>query len=460
MRGTLITEICLNIYCAAMPRRLNQKAYKILVAEINKAAARDKIVGEICQKTALKRLKQLNTTSGKPVTESELKYLIGDLFTDFDDLAIKKAVRVNLPPSAFWYLPKIILGLGGLTGLIWVLNLPYPMIRRPVAKTAPIILLPSYLQMDHNYRKAIANVEQADQLVNRATSLADLKLGQEKVNQAQQNLASLPVWFLGYEPQRYGTFMRFGWKFTLDEFEAARAKVGRMDAKIFQEINAYSKLEQAQQDIQRAKQNYQQAEDAQVKQQAIIAWQGGIDRLNQLPANTLAKAKANASYEAYLRDFRQISGLIAGNNRTNKIIAVAQQFHNQAMNNCPDTPHSANRWQECINLLGKAVDILERVPLEDAGYLETQTRLANYEAKLGSMRISQQEERDSQRAYDLAQRMITNLPKSVNQYNRERTAKDILNIVNQLKKVKSQTTVYTDAISMMNFANKKLKQLR
>ena len=76
------------------------------------------------------------------------------------------------------------------------------------------------------------------------------------------------------------------------------------------------------------------------------------------------------------------------------------------------------------------------------------------------MRISQQEERDSQRAYDLAQRMITNLPKSVNQYNRERTAKDILNIVNQLKKVKSQTTVYTDAISMMNFANKKLKQLR
>lgn len=101
------------------------------------------------------------------------------------------------------------------------------MIRRPVAKTAPILLLPSYLKMDRNYRGAIAKVEQADQLVNRATSSADLKLGQEKVNQAQKHLDALPVWFLGYEPKMYWTMFSFGWKFTLDEFEAARAKIGR-----------------------------------------------------------------------------------------------------------------------------------------------------------------------------------------------------------------------------------------
>ncbi len=97
-------------------------------------------------------------------------------------------------------------GLGGLAGLIWLLNLPYPMIRRPVAKTAPILLLPSYLSMDSNYRQAIAKVEQSDQLVNQATSLADLKLGQEKVIQAQKHLDALPVWFLGYEPRMYQTF--------------------------------------------------------------------------------------------------------------------------------------------------------------------------------------------------------------------------------------------------------------
>lgn len=100
------------------------------------------------------------------------------------------------------------------------------------------------------------------------------------------------------------------------------------------------------------------------------------------------------------------------------------------------------------------------MPLEDASYLETQTLLANYEAELGEMRIRQQEEQESEQAYNLAQRMITNLPKSIAPHNRDRTARDILTIINQLEKVKSQTTVYDDAVAMMDFANQKLKQLR
>ena len=169
-----------------MPVRLNRKAYKILVAEVIKAAEKDKVAGDISRQIALRRLKSLNSTKSKLVTEAELKYLISDLFPDFNPEAIAKAIRVNRPPSKLWLIPKLAIVLGGLTGLIWILNLPYPMIRRPVAKTAPIILLPSYVKMDRNYREAIANVEQADQLVNQATSLEDLKLGQEKVNQAQK----------------------------------------------------------------------------------------------------------------------------------------------------------------------------------------------------------------------------------------------------------------------------------
>jgi len=314
--------------------------------------------------------------------------------------------------------------------------------------------------MDRNYRGAIAKVEQADQLVNQATSLEDLQLGQEKVNQAQKNLDALPVWFLGYEPQMYRTFFSFVWKFTFDEFQAASLRVGRMDAKIFQEINAYNKLETARSQISQAKQNYQQAKDTTSKQQAIAAWQAGIDKLNQLPDRTVAREQAKDSYEAYIRDFRQISGLVAGNNRTNKVIAVARQFQSKAANGCAYPPHSVNRWQECANLLNRAINILEKVSLEDDGYLETQTLLATYEAELSEMRIRQQEESSSQRAYDLAQQMIADLPKSIDEYNRNRTGKDILRIINQLEKVKPNTTVHDDAIVMMNFANKKLKQLR
>ncbi len=94
--------------------------------------------------------------------------------------------------------------------------------------------------MDYHYRQAIAKVEQADQLVNSATSPADLTLGEVKVIEAQKHLDNLPVWFLGYWPQY--TFW-FGWQFTLDEFKSARANVGRMVAKVFQEKNAQTQRE-------------------------------------------------------------------------------------------------------------------------------------------------------------------------------------------------------------------------
>ena len=443
-----------------MPVRLNNKAYRILEAEINKAAAKDAIAGEVSRKIALKRLKALNSQKGQPVTEAELKTLIGDLFTEFDSQVIKKAVRANRSPSPLWLIPNLALGLGGLAGLIWLLNLPYPMIRRPVARTAPILLLPSYLSMDHNYREAIANVEQADQLVNQATSLADIKLGEEKVTQAQKHLDALPVWFLGYEPQAYGTFFNFGWKFTLDEFEAARAKIGRMEARVFQEKNAFTQWEQAQKAIQQAKQSYQQAQDTTAKQTAIAAWQAGIDQLNQIPPGTLAKQQANASSEAYLRDFKQVSGLVAGNDRTNNTVAVAQQFHSQTSTSCPaNTPQSTAQWEECANLLGKATSLLGKVPANDPGYVESQNLLATYETQLGQIRIRKQEEESSQKAYKNAQDMIANLPQSVNESNRDSTSNQILAIINQLGQVKPQTTVYEDAQSMINFAENKKKEL-
>ena len=443
-----------------MPVRLNHKAYKIIAAEIAKAAAKDKYAGEVSRKIALKRLKYLSSTKGELVTEAELKSLIGDLFPDFNPKTLKKAIKANSHASKLWLIPKIAIGLGGLGGFVWLLNLPYPMIRRPVAKTAPFILLPSYLKMDRNYRSAIAKVEQTDRLVNQATSLADLELGKEKVIQAQKNLDALPVWFLGYEPQMYRTFFSFGWKFTFDEFQTARIKIGRMDAKIFQEINGFKKLEQAQQEIQQAKQDYQQFEDISNKQKAIAAWQAGIDKLNQLPQGTVAKKKADTAYEAYIRDFRQVSGLIVGNDRTNKIIAVAQQFHAKANGICSQNFHSAQRWQQCINLLNKAIAVLEKIPLENAGYLKTQTLVATYEAELGEMRIRQQEEQDSQKAYEYALKMIVNLPKSVDRHNRARTAREILTIINRLEQVRPQTTVYTDSLATIGFARKKLKQLQ
>ena len=78
-----------------MSLRLNKKAYKIIAAEIQKAAAKDNIAGDVSRKIAIKRLKQLNKTKGTPATEAELRAEIADLFPNFNQKVLKKAIRAN-----------------------------------------------------------------------------------------------------------------------------------------------------------------------------------------------------------------------------------------------------------------------------------------------------------------------------------------------------------------------------
>ena len=261
--------------------RLNQKAYQILREEIQKIGGKDPM-SKLQNKMILEELKKLRVQEGTPASLAELRQAVIHHYPNFSKKTLSAAAKANqtfqLNKSSPGNLlksiaPFFIIGVAGAT-LIGVVNLPYPMIRRPVARIAPILLLPSYISMDRNYREAIAHVEQADQLINNATSAKDIDLGAEKVQAAQANLDRLPVWFLGYEPQMYCTFFSCTWKFTYDEFESARKLIGRMEAQIFQEKNAQLELTAAETSLRQAREQYDMATNATEKQKAIANWQG------------------------------------------------------------------------------------------------------------------------------------------------------------------------------------------
>jgi hypothetical protein len=352
-----------------------------------------------------------------------------------------------------------IFGLAGGAGLIWILNLPYPMIRRPVARTAPIILLPSYISMDRNYREAITNVEQSDQLVNKATSREDIELGKEKVEIAQKNLDKLPVWFLGYEPKMYCSLFGCTWKFTIDEFEVARKQIGRSEAVIFQEINALNQLEKSEKLITEAKQNYQNATDSLDRQSALSNWQTAIDELEQLPPKTLAGRIGKTKLLAYQRDFQQVSGLIAGGQRTNTRIDAAKEFAISASKLCKNPPYLNTTWQQCENLWQKSITYLKFVPLTDKGYLEAQKLLANYETNLATILIKKQVETQSAQYLLQAESRIEQLLAS-DQNNRNSVISQLQGIINQLEKIQIGTTSYNKSQQLLKSAQNKLQQFQ
>ncbi|MBD2035786.1 hypothetical protein H6F76_12225 [Leptolyngbya sp. FACHB-321] len=442
--------------------RLNQRAFEILKAEILRCSADDP-VGKVQRDIALRRLERFQAKPGAPLTLEDLRDAIVDLFPDFSEKVLKAAVRANCPsPTAnrFRLASAVLVGIVGLAGGVWILNLPYPPIRWTVARVAPLVLMPSFISMDKNYRQAIATTEQADQLVNRATSAADLELGTTKVQTAQKSLDALPVWFLGYYPQTYCGLFQCSWRFTLDEFQGARKEVARMDAKLFQEKNAQTQLNQADQLLGSAKQQYQEAPNTAEQQAAIAQWQQAIDQLHQIPDQTLAARMARPKLMAYERDFQQVSGLALGSTQTSNLIEAAKIFAKTAQELDLKVPHAEIEWEENQKQWATAIDRLKTIDFKDPDYRQAQTLLANYEKRFSYVQIRLKTEQASAQAFKEAQQLrnylldsTANNAKALN----PDQARQLHRIADKLREVKAGTTVYVDARGMLKAAEARLK---
>jgi len=438
--------------------RLTDRAFEILRAEVDKCAAADSLAGDVYRRMVIKRLEKLRSQNGTFASIEEIRDTFKDEFPNFSEQALKAAVKANRPPGLFG---KIIFAgslLGSAAGIIWLINLPFPMIRWPVAKTMPILLLPSFISMDHNYRQAIALVEQSDQLVNKATAVADFDLGEIKAKEAQKHLDALPVWFLGYYPKRYCSFFSCSWRFTLDEFQAARKNVGRMEAQIFQQKNAFTQLNQVEETLTTAKQQYQQAKNAADRQKASINWQSAIDQLNQIPAETLAGETAKKTLKAAERDFQAMGGVATGSVQADNLIEAAKEFAFSAAVAAKNPPHPAAQWEQIAQLWQEAINRLKLISVDNPGYLDAQTKLAQYQKDLGTTQIRLEAEKDSAKALQAAKSLFANLQNNVNSQNPDNSLSQLQQIINQLESVKSGTTVYPESQKWLQSARKKQQE--
>lgn len=71
----------------------------------------------------------------------------------------------NFFDTAWRRIKFITISVGVVGGGLAIANLPIPAIREPIAKHAPILLLPSIITWDHHYREGTVALEQAEQLI-------------------------------------------------------------------------------------------------------------------------------------------------------------------------------------------------------------------------------------------------------------------------------------------------------
>ncbi|MBW4516662.1 MAG: hypothetical protein KME11_15750 [Timaviella obliquedivisa GSE-PSE-MK23-08B] len=342
-------------------------------------------------------------------------------------------------------------------GVIWLVNLPYAVIRRPVAEVAPILLLPSYISLDHNYRIAITTLEQAEQLINNATAPTDLDLGEQKLREVQRSLDKLPVGWLS--DSFYSNYSGYNWRFSTSNFNAARAKAGRLKGQLFQEKNAQTMLFEAEQTLATARQKYPQAQTATDRQTAIAQWQTALDQLEQIPGETLAGKSAQQKLAAYHRDFQEIVGLAAGNQHTLMLFSTAREYSQRAAIQGQNPPHTAEEWQQIAKVWEEAIAQVERVSEDDTGYAEAQKMRAEYLKNLGQITIRLQAEEQSVRIFEQVQQEKVELFAIVaTPTNRASIMSRLQSIIDQLEQVQNGTRVYSEAQILLASAQNKLNQ--
>ncbi|NCO76178.1 MAG: hypothetical protein GW795_10750 [Cyanobacteria bacterium] len=285
-------------------------------------------------------------------------------------------------------------------GILYVINLPYPAIRRPISEKVPLLLLPSQITTEYHFKKSINLMEQAQQLIDNATSQEDLQLGEKKLQEAKQSLNAIPVY---PSNDLFGGSYGYGWRFSSFGFQEMRGKVGELEAKIFQEKNAQTLFKKAELAFNEGKNNYENAKNNYDKQQAIKTWKLAINNLEEIPVNTLAGEKAQQKLSSNREELEAIIGNFIQTEKLNTIITSAQQFSLKAVELSKNPPYKVEKWTEIENQWKMAIKELENISLEDGnGYIEAKKLMAEYNNNLSEIQQRKKAEEKSIEAFNYA----------------------------------------------------------
>jgi hypothetical protein len=395
--------------------RLNNRAYQILLTEIQKCTNNDPL-SKLEQKMLLEEIEKLRVEQGSPITRVELRKLIIPTYPQFSEKIFQKAAKANLKKDGggfFKFLAGVVIGVSGLlimggVGLFILVSFLSSTESEPAVQNSPTpsTPTPTVMNTEEHYQQAKELLDQTETLINQATGTEDLTLSEEQLNKAKKHIDQLPA---------------------------------------LQTVSSSQTVSTRRKKKQRYQQSYVQHTTYEDRDQRFAAIRY---RYEQIQAQVLQKKQS----------------LVADSQKNNTLIQAAKQFAWQAAKAGQNPPHSTAKWQEIENLWSEAIRRLGEISVGNPGYAEAQKLMASYQANLGSVQTRRKVEEESLQALESAQRQIESLlaqtPTDAKSVDRNRTISSIQSIINELEKVQKGTTSYQKAQELLLSAKNKLTQLQ
>ncbi|MGF1493985.1 MAG: hypothetical protein ACFBSC_16330 [Microcoleaceae cyanobacterium] len=435
-------------------RRLQNRAFRVLSTEVSQYG-QDDFVSEVGRKIVMQRLEQLRLQSGDPLSFDELREVVNDQFPDFDQGVLQRIARINRSGKV---LGQVLWGgtiLCGIGGLVWLVNLPIPLVQNFTHQNAPLLLLPSYLTTDRLYSKAAQSLIQIEQQLLAAKDERVISDSEVKLKAAKASLDKLPKRFLGRRPDQYCSIVQCRWDFTVQEYEAAQSQLQKLQAKISQEKEAQSKLNQAQAALEKAQQQYQQPDPSVTRKTAFISWQTALEQLKQVPPQSIAGQAAQQQFQTANQQLQTEVQDIVQSQQTGLILAIAQQYAAKAAGAAQSPPHPVAQWDKAIGFWQAAIQQLEQVsdviPEDDPNYSTIQAKLQEYRSNLEVLQTRRQEEQNSVEILKQAKQMIQEWRKLA--HSKDPSLRSLRyrlgQVIDKLEGVAAGTTVYAETQDLL-----------
>ncbi|MEO1402134.1 MAG: hypothetical protein AAFV72_12945 [Cyanobacteria bacterium J06635_1] len=404
------------------------------------------------RQAVLKRLGELHHQSGPPLTYDELSSAILKVFPEFDEQVLRRAAQLNRPNL----LAKLaqhglgaVIGVGAIALSLWAVNLPHPFIRQPLSKAAPILLMPSFRQMDYHYRQAAAHRAQAAKLIQEATHVNDIAKISNQTAQAQTHLAHIPDWVLDQYPQHYCSLFHCNWQFSQTEFDAAQTQLKQLQTQLKQEKIALSQWQTATLSVETAQHRYEVMQTSNDKLAALTDLKASLEKLSTIPKNTLAGKIAQAELATFQQNYSGLTGQGSPANQPHPALQVAKQYAAQAAKVADNPPLTVDTWENAATLWQTAITQLEQVPDQSPSAVDAKTLRVNYLNNLQQIQAKQTLEQTATQTLgqvrDQAQRLIekSNTPPT------PALLTELKTVMGQLQAVPPGTTAYTEAQQML-----------
>ena len=184
-----------------------------------------------------------------------------------------------------------------------------------------------------------------------------------------------------------------------------------------------------------------------------------MDKLNEIPSETLAGGQAQTRLQAFQRDYTDLAGTAADIQQSNDFVAVAKSYGERAAVLVQNPPHSADIWQRAEEQWQEALKALEKVPENSPSYVEAQSlrgQYLDYKSDIEARR------RQEEQAVATIQEVRQTIPRLIDQAEAgavRGVRSQLQQVIQNLETVPNNTTVSAEAQQLYAQATAKLNEL-